>query len=74
MVKIATIVSFLTAPFYAILNYLLISGKILHGTSSRDSSEDFKYCWHSFFIGIQWLVSVEFLIVSNNSHPSWSYV
>ena len=27
MVKIATIVSFLTAPFYAILNYLLISGK-----------------------------------------------
>lgn len=27
MVKIATIFSFLTAPFYAILNYLLISGK-----------------------------------------------
>ena len=27
MVKIATILSFLTAPFYAILNYLLITGK-----------------------------------------------
>jgi len=27
MVKIATVLSFLTAPFYAILNYLLISGK-----------------------------------------------
>lgn len=27
LVKIATILSFLTAPFYAILNYLLISGK-----------------------------------------------
>ncbi len=27
MVKIATILSFLTAPFYAILNYILISGK-----------------------------------------------
>ena len=27
MVKIATILSFLTAPFYAILNYILITGK-----------------------------------------------
>ena len=27
MVKIATILSFLTAPFYAILNYTLITGK-----------------------------------------------
>jgi len=27
LVKIATILSFLTAPFYAIMNYLLISGK-----------------------------------------------
>lgn len=27
MVKIATVLSFLTAPFYAILNYLLITGK-----------------------------------------------
>ena len=27
LIKIATILSFLTAPFYAILNYLLISGK-----------------------------------------------
>jgi Mn2+/Fe2+ NRAMP family transporter len=27
LVKIATILSFLTAPFYAILNYILISGK-----------------------------------------------
>ncbi|MGB0878941.1 MAG: Nramp family divalent metal transporter [Polaribacter sp.] len=27
MVKIATILSFLTAPFYAILNYLLLTGK-----------------------------------------------
>jgi len=27
MIKIATILSFLTAPFYAILNYLLITGK-----------------------------------------------
>jgi len=27
MVKIATILSFLTAPFYAILNFILISGK-----------------------------------------------
>jgi Mn2+/Fe2+ NRAMP family transporter len=27
MVQIATIISFLTAPFYAILNYVLISGK-----------------------------------------------
>lgn len=27
MVKIATVLSFLTAPFYAILNYVLISGK-----------------------------------------------
>ena len=27
MVKIATILSFLTAPFYAILNYKLITGK-----------------------------------------------
>jgi Mn2+/Fe2+ NRAMP family transporter len=27
LVKIATILSFLTAPFYAILNYVLITGK-----------------------------------------------
>ena len=27
LVKVATILSFLTAPFYAILNYVLISGK-----------------------------------------------
>mgnify|MGYP001468286253 CR=1 FL=1 len=27
MVKIATVLSFLTAPFYAILNYILITGK-----------------------------------------------
>ena len=27
LVKIATILSFLTAPIYAVLNYLLISGK-----------------------------------------------
>ena len=27
LVKIATILSFLTAPFYAILNYILITGK-----------------------------------------------
>jgi Mn2+/Fe2+ NRAMP family transporter len=27
LVKIATILSFLTAPFYAILNYTLITGK-----------------------------------------------
>ena len=27
LVKIATILSFLTAPFYAILNFILISGK-----------------------------------------------
>ena len=27
MVKIATILSFLTAPFYAVLNYILITGK-----------------------------------------------
>jgi Mn2+/Fe2+ NRAMP family transporter len=27
LIKIATILSFLTAPFFAILNYLLISGK-----------------------------------------------
>ena len=27
MVKIATILSFLTAPFYAILNFILIAGK-----------------------------------------------
>ena len=27
MVKIATILSFLTAPFYAILNFILITGK-----------------------------------------------
>jgi len=27
MVKIATIISFLTAPFYAIANYLLITSK-----------------------------------------------
>jgi Mn2+/Fe2+ NRAMP family transporter len=27
LVKIATILSFLTAPFYAILNYKLITGK-----------------------------------------------
>jgi len=28
MIKIATIISFLTAPFYAIANYLLITSKI----------------------------------------------
>jgi Mn2+/Fe2+ NRAMP family transporter len=27
LVKIATILSFLTAPFYAIINFILISGK-----------------------------------------------
>ena len=27
MVKIATILSFLTAPFYAILNFILITGR-----------------------------------------------
>ncbi len=27
LVKMATILSFLTAPFYAILNYVLITGK-----------------------------------------------
>ena len=27
LVKIATILSFLTAPFYAILNYILVTGK-----------------------------------------------
>ncbi len=27
LVKTATILSFLTAPFYAILNYILITGK-----------------------------------------------
>jgi Mn2+/Fe2+ NRAMP family transporter len=27
MIKVATILSFLTAPFYAILNYILITGK-----------------------------------------------
>ena len=27
MIKIATVLSFLTAPFYAILNYLLVTGK-----------------------------------------------
>ena len=27
LIKIATILSFLTAPFFAIINYILISGK-----------------------------------------------
>ena len=27
LIKIATVLSFLTAPFYAIINYILISGK-----------------------------------------------
>lgn len=27
LVRIATVLSFLTAPFYAILNYILITGK-----------------------------------------------
>jgi Mn2+/Fe2+ NRAMP family transporter len=27
LIKVATILSFLTAPFYAILNYILITGK-----------------------------------------------
>lgn len=52
MVKIATILSFLTAPFYAILNYILITGK--HTPKEHQPSIYFKIlsiCGIIFLVG-----------------------
>lgn len=60
MVKIATILSFLTAPFYAILNFILISGK--HTPQKHQPSIYMKIlsvCGIIFLIGF----SVWFLLI-----------
>ena len=58
MVKIATILSFLTAPFYAILNYILITGK--HTPKEHQPSIYFKIlsiCGIIFLIGFSvWFI------------------
>ena len=60
MVKIATILSFLTAPFYAILNFILISGK--HTPQKHQPSIYMKIlsvCGIIFLIGF----SIWFLLI-----------
>ena len=60
MVKIATILSFLTAPFYAILNFILISGK--HTPKKHQPSIYMKIlsvCGIIFLIGF----SIWFLLI-----------
>ena len=59
MVKIATILSFLTAPFYAILNFILIAGK--HTPKEHHPSIFMKIL---SFLGIVFLVgfSIWFLL------------
>ena len=58
MVKIATILSFLTAPFYAILNYILITGK--HTPKEHQPSIYFKIlsiCGIIFLVGFSvWFI------------------
>ena len=59
LIKLATILSFLTAPFYAIMNYILISGK--HTPKEHQPSIYFKVLSWS---GILFLIgfSVWFLV------------
>lgn len=59
LVKIATILSFLTAPFYAILNYLLITGK--HTPKEHQPSTPLKVL---SIVGIVFLIgfSIWFLL------------
>jgi|TARA_B110000211_G_scaffold58752_1_gene65741 Mn2+/Fe2+ NRAMP family transporter len=58
MVKIATILSFLTAPFYSILNYILITGK--HTPKEHQPSIYFKIlsiCGIIFLVGFSvWFI------------------
>ena len=54
LVKFATILSFLTAPFYAILNYTLITGKHTPKEHQPNIFENFESCWNSFFSRIQY--------------------
>jgi len=51
LIKIATVISFLTAPFYAILNYLLIYGK------NSSIKQPKKYLKYLSLIGILFLIS-----------------
>ncbi|MEM6516649.1 MAG: divalent metal cation transporter [Bacteroidota bacterium] len=51
LIKIATILSFLTAPFYAIMNYVLISGK---NTPKKDRPSMIMHIWS--WIGILFLL------------------
>ena len=60
LVKIATILSFLTAPFYAILNYLLITGK--HTPEEHRPSISLKIL---SIVGIIFLVSFSVWFLTN---------
>ncbi|MFL0169051.1 Nramp family divalent metal transporter [Tenacibaculum maritimum] len=60
LIKIATVLSFLTAPFYAILNYVLITGK--HTPKKNHPSTSLKIL--SWF-GILFLISFSLWFLAN---------